>query len=185
MPHRMHSPRPRPIFLCAALFLSLLVLLASCRSGETRGLLWYQDAMSAATLTEESGLAWRIVLRPDGFSATLTAPDEVAGIVYSVEGTAATIRAGDITIPVSDEMMRGARRAARCLMLTDDRLIGVETAKAGERYAVLAHYESADGAYDVAIDADGCPVWIEARDAAGSQRYAVTLERMPESEISS
>lgn len=160
----------------AVCLLSLWLLLTACAPGEERSLLWYQSEMTAASLTE-NGRTWRVIFAPGGFTAVLTAPESVAGVTFAVTESAAYASVGDLSIPVGETMLTGARRAAACLSLSDGMLTGIDAnPAAGDDWAVLAHYRTPDAEYDVALGADGLPIRIDERRDGETCRWTVTVE---------
>lgn len=159
--------------VCSAVCL-LILFLAGCTAGTDRDLLWYQDAMTAAVLTEsDSGRVWRITLTDEGFSAELTAPASVRGITFTVSETEAYARAGDVRIPVNDAMLTGARRALSCLTLSPENLTGLEPSPEG---GVTARFTAENAQYELRIATDGLPEAAELRENGTVFRYEITVE---------
>ncbi len=159
--------------VCSAVCL-LILFLAGCSTGPERDLLWYQDSMSAAVLTEsDSGRVWRINLTDGGFSAELTAPDSVRGITFTVSETEAYAQAGDVRIPVNDAMLTGARRALSCFTLSPDSLTGIEPSVNG---GVTASFTAGDVQFVLSIGENGLPRQIEVRENGRSVRYEAAVE---------
>ena len=155
----------------------LILLLAGCSSASSRDLLWYQDSMTAAVLTEtESGRSWRLTFSGQDFTAELLAPPSVAGIRYSTAGSEAYAEAGEVRIPVGEGMLTGARRAKGCLTLSPDALTGIEPCSDG---GVLADFSTPDARYTLCLGEDGLPRWITVQDSLGSIRYEFTAEVTP------
>lgn len=159
--------------VCSAVCL-LILLLAGCHAGPGRDLLWYQDSMTAAVLTEsDSGRAWRITLTEEGFTAELTAPASVRGITFTVSETEAYAQSGDVRIPVNDAMLTGARRALSCFTLSLDSLTGIEPSVNG---GVKASFTSGDVQFVLSIGEDGLPRQMEVRENERSVRYEIAVE---------
>ena len=161
--------------VCSAVCL-LILLLTGCRAPE-RNLLWYQDGMSAAILTEsDSGRVWRIVPTDGGFTAELTAPASVCGITFTVSETEAHASAGEVRIPVGDAMLTGARRALSCLTLSEDDLTGIDPSPEG---GVTARFTGDTAQFVLCIGTDGLPTCIEIRENGTVFRYEITVETEP------
>lgn len=155
----------------------LILLLAGCSPASSRDLLWYQDSMTAASLTEnESGRAWLVTVTDDGFTAMLTAPPCVAGIVFTVSGTESYAEAGAVRIPVEDAVLTGARRAACCLTLSPDGLSGIAPSTDG---GVTAHFSAGETEYVLHIGEDGLPHQAEVIENGVSYRYEIAVEATP------
>ena len=162
--------------VCSAVCL-LILLLAGCTAGTDRDLLWYQDGMSAAILTEsDSGRVWRIVPTDGGFTAELTEPASVRGITFTVSETEAYASAGDVRIPVNDAMLTGARRALSCLTLSEDDLTGIDPSPEG---GVTARFTAENAQYELRIAPDGLPAAAELRENGTVFRYEITVETEP------
>ena len=154
----------------------LILLLSGCSSLSSRDLLWYQDSMTAAVLTEtDSGRSWRITLSGQEFTAELLAPPSVAGIRFTA-GTEAYAEAGEVRIPIGEVMLTGARRAKGCLTLSPDALTGLEPCSDG---GVLADFSTSDARYTLCLGEDGLPRWITVQDSIGNCRYNFTAEVTP------
>lgn len=159
--------------VCSAVCL-LILFLAGCHAGPERDLLWYQDSMTAAVLTEsDSGRVWRLTLTDGGFTAELTAPASVRGITFTVSETEAYARAGDVRIPVNDAMLTGARRALSFFTLSPDDLTGIEPSPGG---GVTASFTSGDVQFVLFIGEDGLPQQMEVRENGRSVRYEAAVE---------
>ena len=176
----MKHKKSAVIAACLTAVLSaVLFCLAACGDGG-RDLLWYQDTLLSAELSEDgSARVWCITPDEGGFTAVLTAPASVAGARFTVSDSAAYAAVGTAQIPIGERMSRGVRRAATCLALTEEMLAGIKTAPDGSASAV-AHFRGADAEYTVAFGADGLPLWIEVRQGGDICRYTVQNIEFPE-----
>lgn len=170
MKHRTVKPATYFKAVCAAI---CLLVLCGCAAGETRSLLWYQDVFTETTV-ETDGRCWLVTRLPDGFAASLTAPETVSGITFTVAGGVQTVSAGNVTIPVSDALTGGCTRIFALFQLSEEHLTGVDAGHENDPdNAVYAHYRVGTVEYTVGIGGDGLPVFFEEERGGVRTRYEV------------
>ena len=158
-----------PYIATAACAAVCLLLLSGCAHTQPRSLLWYQDSFVSAVL-EGEGRRWTLTRLPDGFSARLDAPASAAGVTFTVTSAASYASAEDVTIPVTEAMLGGARRVIGLFSLREEALTGVSAGHESDGDAVLAHYHTESGDITVGIGGDGLPLFFETEDGV---RYTV------------
>jgi|GEM_PF-5370694 len=159
----MKRIRERITAACAAV---CLLCTFGCAKTDARPLLWYQDALRSATIAGPDGI-WRVAPAADGWTAALTLPEGEA--VFSLGETSCTVTAGGVTIPVSEAMLGGARRAAGLFSLREEALCGVEATSGGAR----ARFRQDGAEITVDFGVDGRPTAMTVRAGGAEARYAV------------
>ena len=153
----------KTLLLTALLFAAICLSLTGCMQS-SRPLLWYQDVLVSADVSAD-GQTYRIVPIADGFTVTVLAPGESAGITFAVTDVSATVSVEGIEIPVSDAMTAGAARLISFFTLEETRVSEVHPDKGSG--TVRARFTAADGERVTAVfGTDGLPVSFET--AAGT-----------------
>ncbi len=148
----------KTLFLTAVLLALLCPWLSGCMQS-TRPLLWYQDVLLSADVSAD-GQTYRLSPTEDGFTVTILAPSESAGITFTVTDVSAAVSADGLEIPVSEAMTAGAARLIALFTLEETRVSEVHPDK--ETETVRARFTAADGERITAVfGADGLPVSFE------------------------
>ena len=148
----------KTLFMTAVLLALLCPLLGGCMQN-TRPLLWYQETLIHADVSTD-GQTYRIAPAADGFTVTILAPIESAGVTFTVTDVSSVVSAYGMEIPVSEAMTAGAARLISLFTLEEARVSEVHPDK--ESQTVRARFKTADGDSVCAIfGADGLPVSFE------------------------
>ncbi len=147
-----------PAVLCA--------LITACGAG-SRPLLWYQDVLVSATVSDGTH-TWRIAPIDGGFTAEIISPPEASGVTFSLTDVSASVSVEGVEIPVSDAMTSGARRLIDLFTLDETRVSDVRPDKGTQ--TTHARFQTDGGEISIIIGADGLPASFEA--SAGT--YTVT-----------
>ncbi len=160
--------RHRILQITAACTAVCLLLLAGCAAVPARDLLWYQKTLVSAEVADGTSV-WRVAPTPDGWSVTLHM--EEGDAVFTLGSAASSVSCGGITIPVSEAMLSGARRAAALFSLASDALSEVRTGEGDA--AVRARFVTETAEIVLGLRADGLPVYFEETTSCGTVRWLV------------
>lgn len=150
--------------LTAVILIGICVLITACGK-DSRALLWYQSALSSATVSDGAH-TWRLTPTADGYTAEIVSPPEASGVTFHLTDASATVSVHGIEIPVSDAMTAGARRLIGLFSLDEARVSEVRPDKGAK--TTRARIRTDGGEITVVFGEDGLPLSFETADGAVS-----------------